>query len=269
METYDVNINIPPSDQQSSTIEITGTPVNVEEAKKGMAERVKELEDEKAEREAKNFEVKIEVNPEYHPKIIGKRGAVIQQLRKDYDANIQLPKKGAEDEHIITITGFEADANRCKDAILKIVHEFESMMKEEVRIDRRVHPMIIGRGGAGIRKIMKDFNVDIKLPRDGDADMDVVVVMGSEDAVLDCKDHLLNLEEEFLQDILDREWMEEYTKPKSKQEGANNKSSGSKGFHVAKGAPWQGASDEAFPTLGGSGPGGAAPSTPVWGPSRR
>ena len=43
---------------------------------------------------------------------------------------------------------------------------------------------------------------------------------------------------------------------------ANNNN---KGFEV-KGAPWQGASDDAFPTLGGGG--GAATATPVWGPRR-
>lgn len=66
------------------------------------------------------------MNPEYHPKIIGKKGAVIQQLRKNHDVNIQLPKKGADDEHIITITGYEDDAIKCKEAILKIVQEFVS-----------------------------------------------------------------------------------------------------------------------------------------------
>lgn len=58
--------------------------------------------------------------------------------------------------------------------------------------------------------------------------------MGSEDGVLDCKDYLLNLEEEFLQD---HEWMDEYTKPQSKQEDVQQKSAASKGFQVAKGAP--------------------------------
>ena len=76
---------------------------------------------------------------------------------------------------------------KAKEAILSIVHEFDSMTKEEVTIDQRIHPMIIGRKGAGIRKIMTDFKVDIKLPREGDADPNLVVIMGSEDACLDCK----------------------------------------------------------------------------------
>ena len=50
------------------------------------------------------------------------------------------------------------------------------MMKEEILIDNRVHSMIIGRKGAGIRKIQQDFNVEIKLPREGDPNPDMVIV---------------------------------------------------------------------------------------------
>ena len=110
------------------------------------------------------------------------------------------------------------------------------MTKEEVHIDHKVHSMIIGRRGAGIRKIMADFKVDIKLPREGDADPDLVVISGDEDAVLDCKDHLLNLEEEDLQDVQDRERMEEYTKPTSKAPVSNGNNNKQKGFEI-KGAP--------------------------------
>ena len=35
-------------------------------------DRVKDLEDEKADKELKSFEVQLEVKPEYHPKLIGR-----------------------------------------------------------------------------------------------------------------------------------------------------------------------------------------------------
>merc|ERR1712107_951786 len=84
----------------------------------------------------------------------------------------------------ITITGLEADALAAKKAILGIVNQYESMIKEEVQIDPRVHSMIIGRRGRSIRKIMDDFKVDIRLPREGDADPSLVVITGDEEAVL-------------------------------------------------------------------------------------
>merc|ERR1719318_1778177 len=68
------------------------------------------------------------------------------------------------------MTGFEADANAAKEAILKIVGQYESMVQEEVSIDPRVHSMIIGKRGRSIRKIMEDFKVDIRLPRERSMD---------------------------------------------------------------------------------------------------
>jgi hypothetical protein len=150
---------------------------------------------------------------------------------------VQLPKKGDPDDHIITITGYEENTKKARDEIMSIVQEFESMTKEEVKIDAGTHAMIIGRRGLGIRKIMQDFKVEIKMPREGDADPDMVVIMGTEEACLDCKDHLLNLQEEFLQEVQDREWMSDYVKgPESREEkkgGGHN----AKGFHAGKGAP--------------------------------
>ena len=49
-------------------------------------------------------------------------------------------------------------------------------MKEEVMIDNRVHSMIIGKKGSEIRKIQHEFNVEIKLPRNGDPNPDMVIV---------------------------------------------------------------------------------------------
>ena len=190
MNEFDVNIRVPSVDQQSDIILVSGVPTHVENAKAGLVEKLAKLELEKVERIKRSFEVTVEVNPEYHPKIIGRSGGVINQLRQDFHVNIQLPPKGAENESIITITGLEDDADAAKKAILGIVNQYESMIKEEVQIDPGVHSMIIGKRGRSIRKIMDDFKVDIRLPREGDEDPSLVVISGDEEAVLDCIDHL-------------------------------------------------------------------------------
>merc|ERR1719412_81983 len=181
MTEHDVNIKVPSPDEQSSTILLTGAPANVEKAKDALHDRVKELEQEKVEKELKSFEIKIEVRPEYHPKIIGRKGAVITQLRQKHDVNIQLPKKEDKDDSTITITGLEEKARQAREEILKIVKDIESLIKEDVVISHRVHPMIIGRRGVGIKKIMTDFNVDIKMPRETDSDPDLVIIMGTDE----------------------------------------------------------------------------------------
>lgn len=126
MNDHDVNIKVPQSELKSNVIIITGPPQNTEEAKKALLERVKDLELEKADREAKSYELKVEIKPEYHPKIIGRKGAVITKLREDFDVNIQLPRKDSPDESIITITGYEKNATEAREAILKIVGDYVS-----------------------------------------------------------------------------------------------------------------------------------------------
>ena len=127
MNDHDVNIKVPQSELKSNTIVITGPPNNTEEARNALMERVKDLELERADREAKSFELKVEIKPEYHPKIIGRKGAVITKLREDFDVNIQLPRKDSPDESIITITGYEKNAHDAREAILKIVGDFVSL----------------------------------------------------------------------------------------------------------------------------------------------
>lgn len=263
MNNYDVNIRVPSVEAKSDLILISGVPTNVEAARVGLTERVAELEMEKEDKIKRSFMVSISVAPEYHPKIIGRKGAVITKLRDDYSVNIQLPRKDAEAQEVITITGLEENANAAKEEILKIVGQFESMVKLEVSIDPKVHSMIIGKGGRSIRKIMEDYKVDIRLPREGEEDPSRVVVSGEPDNCDDCIDHLKLLEEEFIQDAAEADWERDYLKPTRQ---VDNKESNKKkdGFYVAK-APWDVSSAEAFPSLGG-GSGGGAASTPVWGP---
>lgn len=72
------------------------------------------------------------------------------------------------------------------------------MYKEEVSIDSRIHSRIIGTRGRNILKIMDDYKVDIRFPRSSDPDPNLVVIQGAEDDVLDAKDVLLNMEEEYV-----------------------------------------------------------------------
>ena len=72
------------------------------------------------------------------------------------------------------------------------------MLTVEVKIDSRIHSRLIGSRGRNIRKIMDDFKVDIKFPTRDATDLNLVTITGAQDDVYDCKDHLLNLEEEYV-----------------------------------------------------------------------
>jgi len=74
----------------------------------------------------------------------------------------------------------------------------EKMISEEVSIDPRVHSRLIGARGRAISKIMDEFKVDIRMPGRDATDPDLVIITGHEDDVLDCRQHILNLEEEYV-----------------------------------------------------------------------
>ncbi|XP_019637669.1 PREDICTED: vigilin-like [Branchiostoma belcheri] len=275
MEENDVNITIPPANLESNFIKITGPPTNVERAKGAVAARVEELDKEKEDRMLRNFQLVVIVDPKYHPKIIGRKGAVISKIRQDHDVNIQFPDKGKEEEeNKIVVTGYEKNAEAAKVDILKIVSELEDMVSEDVWIDSRVHPRLIGGRGRAIRKVMDDYKVDIRFPTPTADDLNIVTITGLPEHVEDCKDYLLNLEEEYMQDIVDQEAMSQYMKPSRTEEASNNRPAHSKGF-VVRDAPWSAAPPDStdtteFPTLGNT----ASTAPPVqggavrWGPRR-
>jgi polyribonucleotide nucleotidyltransferase len=242
MDKFDVHIVLSPAGVREDLIKITGTSVNVERAKEALLEKVQELEADRKDRELKSYSLNIDVNPEYHPKIIGKRGAVITKIKKDHDVKITFPKKGDPNEHIITIVGYEENTRRAESDIMKIVNELNELIREEVQIDSRVHSRIIGARGRSIRKIMDDYKVDIKFPRGEDTDANLVIITANDENVVDAKEHLISLEEQYLQDVEEQETREKVhtlhlhfdpnlTSSRSREHNSN-------GF-VVQGGPWE------------------------------
>ncbi|KAM5228548.1 vigilin isoform 2-T2 [Ctenodactylus gundi] len=270
MDEFEVNIHVPAPELQSDVIAITGLAANLDRAKAGLLERVKELQAEQEDRALRSFKLNVTVDPKYHPKIIGRKGAVITQIRLEHDVNIQFPDKddGNQPQDQITITGYEKNTEAARDAILKIVGELEQMVSEDVPLDHRVHARIIGARGKAIRKIMDEFKVDIRFPQSGAPDPNCVTVTGLPENVEEAIDHILNLEEEYLADVVDSEALQVYMKPPAHEESK----APSKGF-VVRDAPWTAnssekapdmSSSEEFPSFGAQ----VAPKTLPWGPKR-
>jgi len=143
------------------------------------------------------------------------------------------------------------------------------MITEPVEIDHRIHSRLIGTRGRAIRNIMNEYKVDIKFPNRESGNPDLVEVTGAEDNVFDCKDHLLNLAEEFMQDVRDQELMDEYMRPQRNQSPPRQRGGNNPGF-VVTGAPWHNTPDMSsqtdFPDLGA-----AATTAPKvsWGPMHK
>jgi len=109
---------------------------------------------------------------------------------------------GEENENLISISGYEENAIRAKEDILAIVRNLDDLVREEIEIDARVHSRLIGGRGRNIRKIMDDFKVDIKFPRNDDPNPNLVIISGQGDNVADAREHLLNIAEEYVRVFL-------------------------------------------------------------------
>ncbi|KAM6921829.1 LOW QUALITY PROTEIN: high density lipoprotein binding protein a [Xenentodon cancila] len=272
MDEFEVNIQVPAPEQQSDKIAITGLASHLDRAKEGLLERVKDLQAEQEDRALRSFKLTITVDPKYHPKIIGRKGAIITNIRTEHDVNIQFPEKNDENQDQITITGYEHKAIAARDAIQAIVDELEEMISEDITLDSRVHARIIGARGKGIRKIMDEFKVDLRFPQSGAADPNLVTVTGRPELVDEAIDHLLNLEEEYMADVVENEAKMAYMRPPSSSAAAMDEQRGpSKGF-VVREAPWTTTNEKApdmsssedFPSFGAP----VAAKTSPWGPKR-
>ncbi|OTF83867.1 Vigilin-like protein [Euroglyphus maynei] len=215
MDRYNVNIRVPQPAEKSDIIVVTGNRTNVENARKALQERLIKLEEEKADREARSYQVTVQVDPIYHPKIIGKRGVVISSIRKNFDVQIQVPEANRNNNNgpnndnqeqqqtqandTITIIGYEENAQKAKEHILKLIQELKDMVTDEVVIDSRIHPRLIGSRGRSIKSIMSQFKVDIRFPKvQNGEDPDVVTISGAKDNVEECKEHLLELADNYV-----------------------------------------------------------------------
>jgi len=278
---FSVQVKVPQKGDDSEFIKLEGTLENIDRAKKSLEATLEELE-------LKNFTVEItNINAKHIPQLRGRLGVEAQKLEKKFSVKVDFSKQGQPDK--VTIRGIQKNVLECKAHIEQRIQEEESKVIQEIQIDNKVKSRIIGFQGKALAKIQEKFKVDIDI---SSRQSDTVIVKGNtQEQVDDACDHLKNLEEEFLQDVIDKE---AYTHPSRQSSNNDEKMNGpSKGF-VVRGAPWEAPSNtngggaarggqplnpdepapdtsnmEDFPTITAAvtGPGSAQKSS--WGPSRK
>ncbi|XP_061525204.1 vigilin isoform X2 [Phycodurus eques] len=254
MEEYEVNMWVPQPELRQDAIRVTGLLANVQRAKRGLLSRAKELQAEQEDRALRSFKATVSVEPKFHPKIIGRKGAVVSQIRKDHDVNIQFPDKGDEQQDLIVVSGYEGNVEEACEAIRQLVAELQEMVSQDVPLDPRTHARIIGARGKAVRKLMEEFKVDIRFPPPGSDEPDKVTVTGLPETVDNAVEHLLNLEDEYLLSMTETARLAAYMKPPSRCGGGGGGGTGgpedgtgtpAKGF-VVRDAPWNAAEYKAL-----------------------
>ncbi|CAF3746350.1 unnamed protein product [Rotaria sp. Silwood1] len=228
----DVLITFPSLNSSSNLIYLKGQPEQTESLKN---ELIKRYEKYQTDKQARSYELRLIIKSQYRSLIIGPRRRTINNLKQKYDVNIQIlnnqqPTSAVvptpillndinhDDQQTlplenllltneiqlndieILIIGYEDKVLKCRDEILKLIQDFESTITMEIDIDHRIHARIIGTRGQKLQQIMKDYDVDIKFPSNNQSNK--VHVIGTNQENIDaCIDHLLILEEDFLQDL--------------------------------------------------------------------
>jgi len=232
MEKHKVQIRMPPAHQQSDIITIHGSETGVQGARDTILENVEALHGEDRDRELKSFQITVNVDPQFHSKIIGKKGATIIKLREKYGVNIRIPDRDDQDPTLITVIGYQEKAEQAREAIIDIAGELASQITMDVPIDASFHARLIGQRGRNIRKIMDRFKVLISFPganakEEGAAPNagDIITITGSENKCNECSDHLLNQVEEFKQELEEKDehdnFYKAYQAPRAMDFGAS------------------------------------------------
>ena len=119
---YNVNVTFPrgkgDDDAAKDSISLTGYEKDVEEARKAILEKVKELES--------MVSLELSIDPRVHPRIIGARGSAVKALQDKHRVRIIFPRE--KDSWQILVVGAAEDAEDAKSAIELSADDFVSAL---------------------------------------------------------------------------------------------------------------------------------------------
>jgi predicted PilT family ATPase len=227
MDKYNVYLNFPKRASESDEIQIKGKDADCQDCKKALEAKIEELDSEKEDREARSYTVVLKCAAMHHRTIIGKGGDRIKEFRTKYpDVQIDFPRRNRDGDlptgeagEKILVRGYQDKADACAEDLRVIIKELELQVEVTVDIDPIVHGKIIGAKGAGIKALQQQFGVRVDFPRDKTSS--VITIRGEEAPCNDCREELLNLEADYIEEA-EEEFQQEheldqYLQPPSKQ----------------------------------------------------
>jgi ribosomal protein S3 len=239
-DEFNVRLDIPRGDEVKDVIIVRGKRENIDRVRGAITQKMPEYMD----LLERNQQLEVEVDAKHHRMLIGAGGATVRKMREVYDVQLDFPKEKSSKPNVIVLTGYQKKCEECRDHILNLVQEYESMKTVTIDVHHAVHGRIIGAKGAGVRKLQEDYNVRINFPSNKSSN--TLEIVGGEQGVADCIDQLKLIEEENEDLIHDYEESQQYIKPTRTE--TREKRSAPATFAV-RGAPWQGSDSASFPTL--------------------
>merc|ERR1719277_593548 len=155
-----------------------------------------------------NFgEQAVMVHPVHFPNIIGQKGAIIMELKKELKVEINIPtgiqkdSKGTwgKKKYPLSIAGSNENVDKAKEVIGDIVYyghhpiTHPGIVHEEMEIEEWTYRFIIGPKGSEMRHIQNSFKCAVNIPRDNYRDTGSnpnLLIVGEAHNVSRCKKHI-------------------------------------------------------------------------------
>ena len=195
-----VVVSFPRSGVSSDKVSLKGAKNCIEGAKARIQEIIVELEE--------MITIDCEIEQQYHRTVMGAKGSKVQKITSDFDVNIKFPDKAtgnfmltgdeppavtangdtgrSSNPNIIRITGRKANCEAASKALKDLVP-----ITAEVSVPFEFHRFIIGQKGAGVRQMMNEFDVNIKVPS-AEVKSNVILISGAPSNVEEAKVGLAN-----------------------------------------------------------------------------
>merc|ERR1712180_76563 len=161
-----VVVSFPRNGVASDKVTLKGAKNCINGAIERIDEIVKDLEDQ--------ITVDCEIQQSYHRTVMGAKGSKVQKITTDFNVQIKFPDKAVENgnyeerpvdperssnPNIIRITGKKAACEAASQALLELVP-----ITAEVSVPYEFHRFIIGQKGVGVREMMNNYDVNIRVP---------------------------------------------------------------------------------------------------------
>lgn len=116
------------------------------------------LEDEKRDEKERDFTMEFDFPQKFANHLIGKGGSKIQELREQFDVDIQV------DNGKVLLKGPKAKAEAAKTQITAFGRQLSDEANYTLKIDPKFHRELIGSQGSQINRLQTRYNVKIFFP---------------------------------------------------------------------------------------------------------
>lgn len=126
----------------------------------------------------------VMVHPKSFPDLIGKKGAVVQEIKKQLKVEVTFPPvpEGAVKKFKVGLAGDAANVEKAKSTINNILmygHDevtHPGMVHAEIEAEQWMYPILIGPKGSSLRNIESVFKIRLFIPRETSMNPNIVLM---------------------------------------------------------------------------------------------